>query len=203
MKRTKVGENIFRDNDSGEYEVDMTIKGERVRQTGFPTKGEAEECRDTLKYNYRADKNGYSRKRPKVTLEMYRLASAEDPEFTKDPQLFRCVDHFIVAVGKKTLILDINDASFEKYLKQYKTKGLKNESMNRYMTSVLMWLNGAPGYFPDLGMKKEQIKAPWLKRSASGRERPLEPVEMAKILWGCDHPKVYLEQHTSIVTRKD
>lgn len=183
------------------WKFDITIAGQRIRRGEFPTKREAEEVIAALRSRARSMRFGLVVEPPGVTLgELYEKRKA-DPLAKARRQLITTLDFFLESVDPKTPIVDLKKSDLKNFLVKCEEKGLKDSTINRYLSTVSGTLRAVPDYFPELE-EWEPPRFPW-KPESPGRGRLLSADETTKLITAMRDDRQYLERFKSLDVRRE
>lgn len=163
--------------------VDVTIAGERVRESGFSKKKSAEDFVVELRALARQGKFGLEPERPRVTLA--ELVAERILDVARRPSgrpAKRKLEAFAKMFPAGFLIDDVGVGHLREWVKPWKRAGLKPETINSYLAHVAGMFAAAPALFPELGEDWTGPKIPWEKISKRGRERVISREEERQLL---------------------
>jgi integrase len=183
--------------------VDGYINGVRVRDSGFPTKREAEDAIASVRTRARNARYGlFSEGDPVTIAELVAERVRDFDETKKNDRRKRIVlemfcDHFESLKLVRTLttadLLDFKRARLRK-------SKLRPNSINRELEAITAMLRHAEQYFPDLADWKPPT-APYEPTSERGRERTISRDEAARLLATLRAPQRIREQMLGAHTR--
>lgn len=197
-----------------EWRVDVTIRGTRVRESGFATKTEAEEFVVDVKARAKRIKYGLEQhERPVVLLSKViadRLLEL-DPKSRDDSLYIRGLKNFQAHFPIDFNVLDLKTSDLRSYLNDRQRKALKKlgkplepGTLNQDLMIVSGTLRRACDSFPELDNWRPP-RFPWAKKNTRGRERIITREEEARLLEGLragyqEHPRVITQQ---VVAKRD
>jgi len=179
----------IREISKGNWNVDVTIKGRRIREHGFTSKKRADEFVAELKVQAKRGKFGLELERPRVTVgELVRQHGSEiDQSRPRGRQLKKIVESFLASLPPGLYLDELRSAHLREWVKRLKVKGLGRRSCgppgcNRYLAEVSVMLRAAPSMFSELDEDWRPPRIPWQKESRRGRERVISAEETRALL---------------------
>lgn len=164
------------------YRIDYYLNGKRLRESGFPTKKNAETYLDALKMKYKYNKRGLtspvSTNRTVVEIFETHLNKIENARAQKTA--LRIYQKFLSLLSVSTLN-ELRRKHFKDYCDTRIADGVKPETANREMTYISTALYKAGDYFAEL----EDWQVPKIYRPPvidEGRNRVITADERTRLL---------------------
>lgn len=173
---------IFFTKEKG-WQIDVTVAGQRIRESGFGKKKEAEEFFLELKMQAKRGKYRLERDRELVTVE--RLVAERLVDTSKHAaarQVKRILKSFAASFPADFPIEDVTAGHVREWAREFKRRGLKAETINRYLYIVAAMFRAAPSMFPDIEEDWRGPKFYFEKVSQRGRQRVISDEESTTLL---------------------
>ena len=136
------------------WQVDVTIAGKRIRETGFDRKSDAEDFVVELRMKAKRSRFGLESERPRITVaELVQEHSSDiDKTRPRGRQMGKILKSFLASLPADLELGDLRTAHFREWLKDLKRNGLGRgplgpASCNRYLAEISVMLKAAPAIF--------------------------------------------------------
>ncbi len=194
------------------WSVDVTIGGERVRESGFATKGLLEDFVAELKLKARRRRYGLQVEPAAVLIEQLveaQIATLGDDR--NDQRGEKILRLFLAGFPSGAAVQDVRSSDLREFVKRLRRDSprLKADSINRYLAFVSAMFKEAPSFFRELEEQDwRPPRFPWQKVSRRGRERVVTLEEREQLLQGLRFPgrqkyQRRQEKPDTLVTRRD
>ena len=182
---------IERDEEKpGTWKLDGTIRGKRIRERGFRKQKDAEDFFAELRVQAKRGKFGLERDRPRVLVSELVEARVEDLQGGGAEVAGKRLRSFASLLPKDLSVDEIKQSHFREWTKDLRRRGLKPNSINRYLADVSVMFRMAPSMFAILEADDWRApKIPWEKASKRGRERVISTDERATLLEALRFPQ--------------
>jgi integrase len=162
------------------WKVDFTLQGQRIRQEGFKSAGQAQAFVDELRLRARLKQRGLlPPEPPKVTLIMLRDKRAKDDSVSNKTMAQTVLAEAIKVLGPDLRLVDLKRAHLREVREHFEQKKLKVGTVVNYLGYLSAALHSAPEHFAEL----ENWRPPRMSRPMrdDGRQRVLTKEELGKL----------------------
>lgn len=175
----------------------------RVREAGFQTRGDAEAAVGRIRQLEKEGKYGFITSGSAPTLEELiekRLASIRNPR--ERVRSTRILGDLASVLPNKMKVTDLKSAHLQLFVERRLTDGIKPQSVNREMNSIVACLNAARLLFASLDQWIPP-RAPRPKAPKGRRERVITADEMERLLGHLLAPRQEGEREAAARSRRD
>ena len=161
------------------WRVDLTIDGQRIRESGFDTRDQADAFIAEIKQRKRERRFHLSSPRKPITLQQLRDRRANDANSFKPQLTIRMLDLLLSVCPDGVLLTELRRHHIRSLTEKLRARELKPNSINLYLACVSGALHDACEYFPLL----DDWQPPRISRvkGAESRERVLSKKEIGQI----------------------